>query len=234
MDTYDRIARLYPAYIAMMPASVLAIAVAGTQDWWKLLLGVVAGAGLPYLLTDLVRRYGKRKQAELFRTWGGPPTTDLLRHHPKSAATEGNPVLRGTRRTAITRLSGVELPSPAEELDDPDRADQRYDAAVRVTRKKLADDPHLAREVRHYGLWRNLYGIRPGVMIVGGTVFVIALALILADRSFGTSMSTPLLIVDSVVSLAMLIFGYRVLTPDLVHGVAVEYAEQLMQSASAR
>ncbi|MCW2754797.1 MAG: hypothetical protein JWQ32_2208 [Marmoricola sp.] len=231
MNAYDRIARLYPAYITLLPFSVLLVAAFANEDWWKLTLGVVAGAGVPYFLTDLVRKYGKAAEIELFEMWGGPPTTELLRRSTNNLKTEHNPTLREARRSAVSRHSGVDLPSPDDELADPDAADRQYLAAMRPLRKKFIDDPQVARELRHYGLWRNLYGLRNLMRWAGAAAASVAILLVVLAATLDLGVSTPLLYADIGVGALVFFVGWRVLTPDAVHGPAREYAEQLMQAA---
>ena len=90
MDEYDRIARLAPAYLTLFPLLVLVIALFGREDWWQQIIAVVVAAGIPVLLSDVVRQLGKTNQAELFDNWGGTPTTQFLRHHPSTSNDQEN------------------------------------------------------------------------------------------------------------------------------------------------
>ena len=233
VDTYDRIARLYPAYIALLPVSVLLVAVFGTDEWWKLGLGLLAGAGVPYLLTDMVRRYGKASEIDLFTRWGGPPTTELVRCNPRDSATEDNLTLRERRRAAVVRHSGIDLPTSEDELADPVAADRQYAAAMYPLRKKFINDPQVARELRHYGLWRNLYGLRHLICRTGLASSAVAVLLAILDVKESLSMSTPLLCASAAVGVTAVFVSWRVLTAEAVHGPARNYAEQLMQAACA-
>lgn len=233
LDQYDRVARLYPVYTVLLPISLLLVALFGAEEWWKLALGLIAGASVPYFLTDIVRKYGKRRETSMFVNWDGPPTTDLLRHHPTPATAHTNPALRAARRTAVAALSGKELPTAEGERTDKVDADQRYDVAVNIVRKKLAGDERVQREVRHYGMWRNLYALRDlmlfsGILAAGGDV-----ALLVLDLSQHTWVSSHLLIADLVLAVAAMVASRLVFTEAAVRGIANEYADTLLQAATA-
>ena len=233
LDQYDRVARLYPVYTVLLPISLLLVALFGAEEWWKLALGLVAGASVPYFLTDMVRKYGKRCETAMFANWDGPPTTDLLRHHPTRAMAHTNPGLRAARWTAVAALSGKELPTAEEERTDKVAADQRYDVAVNIVRKKLAGDERVQREVRHYGMWRNLYALRDLMLLCGLLAAAADVALLVIGLSHHTWISSHLLIADLVLAVAAIVASRLVFTEAAVRGVANEYADTLLQAATA-
>lgn len=104
------------------------------------------------------RRVGTRRRPSLtirlFASWGGAPTTALLRF---GGGGEEETVAR--RHELVTRATGVELPTTAEQDADPRRADAAYDAAVTVLRELTRDEkqfPLVVRENTEYGFRRNV------------------------------------------------------------------------------
>jgi hypothetical protein len=80
LDAYDRAARLGPAYLVFSPAVVFVVAVSlGTSDWWSKIGGALVGCGAPLRVAGWGRDGGRRRQPDLFASWGGAPTTALLR-----------------------------------------------------------------------------------------------------------------------------------------------------------
>jgi len=233
LDQYDRVARLYPVYTVLLPISLLLVALFGAEEWWKLGLGLIAGASVPYFLTDIVRKYGKRRETEMFANWDGPPTTDLLRHSPTLAMSHTNPALRAARRAAVAALSGKELPTAEEERTDKTDADQRYDVVVNIVRKKLAGDERVQREVRHYGMWRNQYALRDLMLLSGLLAAAADVALLVLDRTQDAWVSSHLLMADLVLAVAAIVVSRLVFTEAAVRGVANEYADTLLQAATA-
>src|SRR6266568_1796507 len=88
-DAYTRKARFYPALLVLFPIflAVLAWVPEGEKPLGGIVtLGLTCGGG--YLLSELGRDVGRDRERALFESWGGKPTTVVLRH--SGAA---NPVL---------------------------------------------------------------------------------------------------------------------------------------------
>lgn len=230
MDQYDRTARLAPAYLTLFPLLVLVVALFGQEDWWEQIVAMVVAAGIPVLLSDVVRNLGKINQQALFNEWGGVPTTQFLRHHPSNKNdAEVNAVLRAERHKHVQRITGLTLPTEAEEEKDDATLDQ-YDAAIALIRPYANQQPLVARENAHYGFWRNLYGLRRyvvGIALFGLAVSAVLLWLDIADR-FNTS--KPWLIVEAALCLAWLMLTALVITKNSVKRAANNYAREVLQS----
>lgn len=230
MDQYDRTARLAPAYLTLFPLLVLIIALFGQEDWWQQIIAVIVAAGIPILLSDVVRHLGKTNQQELFAKWGGTPTTQFLRHHPSDAnEKELNKVLRAERHKHVLRITGLALPTEVEEQADAASLD-RYDAAVALIRPYANQQPLVARENAHYGFWRNLYGLRAYVVAAGifGLVTSIVLFWLDVEDTFNTS--KPWLVLEAVLSLSWIALSNRVITEASVKRSANHYAREVLQS----
>ena len=105
LDAYDRGARLAPAYLVFSPAVVFMTALSlGSPQWWSKIAGVLVACGAPLLAVQWGRSAGRYKQAALFASWGGSPTTALLRFR-----TGGNP--------AVVRQRHDALDDPIEQLE---------------------------------------------------------------------------------------------------------------------
>src|SRR3989442_4065228 len=80
-DAYTLRARILPTLIVGLPIGLAALAwFPKSASWWGPISGLVVGAGGVALLAQVGRDWGKRKQPRLFESWGGEPTTRLLRH----------------------------------------------------------------------------------------------------------------------------------------------------------
>src|SRR5260370_13209746 len=80
-DPYDRQARLYPALLALLPLFAVVALLYGPKA--SALTGAVTIAvscGGLYLMTNVCRELGGRLEKDLYREWGGKPSTQLLRH----------------------------------------------------------------------------------------------------------------------------------------------------------
>lgn len=226
MDTYDRVARLYPAYIALFPLTLLIFGCYSTHSWWSALTPIIAAVGLPYLLADRVRRYGKHHQPNLYDNWGGPPTTTLLR----LTTTSTNPVLRDRWRSKVEELAALALPTAREETDEPQVADQRYLDAIAAVRPYADTDPVLRRENRQYGFWRNLYGIRNLVVASGIAAAVASVAVLVVAVTTKVAVLTPVVLLACIVGSSWVYLGRVIISEEAVRRQGFEYAERFMQA----
>lgn len=159
-DVYDRQARLYPALLAFMPIIVLTIAL--YRDKLSLVSAVVSGlvgCGALYLLAELARRQGKRRERFLWANWGGVPSTQVLRHIDGTF----DPVSKQRYHSILGRMMGVRFPTPEQEASDTLASDAIYTSACNMLRDATRDTKKyglLFRDNISYGFRRNAYGLR--------------------------------------------------------------------------
>ena len=179
-DQYSLKARIQPALWTMLPLGVLLSTwVPGDSISTGGLLGIIGTGGGMALLAQIGRDQGRRKQATLWKSWGGPPTTRLLRFRESP-----NKVILYRWRAKLEKLMGHALPSEEEEAEDPASADQQYEAAVGFLLEATRDTskfPLVFAENVNYGFRRNLWGLRPHGVVV---------ALIAAIGSWGFVLSS--------------------------------------------
>jgi hypothetical protein len=159
-DPYTFRARLQPALIALLPLGIAGYAWSGGKpSWVSALWGLFGMAGGTFLLTVLTRRLGRSLEPGLWRSWGGAPTTQLLRHRG-----DANPLMRARWHDALAKLTGAPLPSAPDEQANPQAADFTYEAAAKVAIGKTRNVRTfglLFKEDIAYGFCRNLYALRP-------------------------------------------------------------------------
>lgn len=159
-DTYERQARLYPALLALSPIIVTAMALYG--DKLGLISGVVSllvAFGLLHLLSDYARSRGKENEQSMWRKWGGPPSTQVLRHRD---GTFEPGELRGYHGK-LAALMNKPFPSSADEAADPQGADAVYAEACGMLRGATRDTKKfnlLFKDNISYGFRRNALGLR--------------------------------------------------------------------------
>src|SRR6266516_4336553 len=79
-DPYNRRARVFPGFIVTLPISVLVVVLVTTKPaWWSGLVLLLGASGASYFGTQLVRSAGRGREQALWASWGGAPTTQLLR-----------------------------------------------------------------------------------------------------------------------------------------------------------
>lgn len=162
-DSYGRQARLFPGLLTIFPPLLAVLA------WcpWLLLSNVAAtlltlamSCGILYALGSYARTKGKRIEPRLLKSWGGWPTTLLLRHD--------SGLDQHTRQRYHTYLAKavpgkLNFPTTQEEQDSPTVANQVYDSAVRWLKERARGKEFsmVHRENAQYGFRRNLLGLKP-------------------------------------------------------------------------
>jgi len=225
-DNYTRRARLYPLLIVAIPigTTTLAFFPDGFSSW-KTLWSLVTWCGGVALLAQLGRDWGKRKEPQLFRTWGGAPTTRRLRFRDAP-----NPALLAHRHHQLSSMfRDLALPSEMEEADDAARADQVYEACVQLLRDKTRDRkcfPLVFEENCNYGFRRNLWGMKP----IGVTTAVLGIIVTLAVGYLYENIASPGVIAVAAINFLLLIIWLFCVTANWVRVPADAYAERLLDS----
>ncbi len=228
-DPYSLRARLQPALITLSPLAFGIIAWAGPSKPWMSSLYTLSGTiGLTFMLANIVRNRGKKVEENLWREWGGAPTTQLLRH-----AGSANPLMRDRWHKNLAKISGVAFPTSAEERQDPARADAVYEDAVRLAINKTRDTskyPLVNKENVQYGFCRNLYGMRPAGIVAALVGLGVSISAICHFSAAGTATIIPWVCAGlcTVVLLAWLL----AITADSVKIPAFAYSNRLLETTN--
>ncbi|SRR6266567_225761 len=226
-DHYSFRARLQPALITLLPAAIGVFAWTGPGDKGMSALWTLLGtAGTTYFLAITARNAGKQLEPKLWESWGGTPTTQLLRHSGPA-----NPVLLERWHNQLARVVGVSLPTRDEETADPKKADQVYEAAVRLQIGKTRDTkafPLVYKELVHYGSCRNLFALRKLGIVVSVLGTVTSAGAGVWSPNLGKSFLTPW--VCTAVCLSFLAWWVTAVKSAWVKVPAFAYAERLFES----
>src|SRR5260221_4343466 len=135
----------------------------------------ICSFALVYALGYLAGTRGGAIEAELWKQWGGPPSTRFLRYRDLTFTSDLKATIHGT---LAQRLSVVLL-TQEEEAREPGRADRAIFDAFRQVREHLRQHNPKGLWFQHdieYGFSRNLFGCRLLWVIVAlaGTVFAAA------------------------------------------------------------
>ncbi len=223
-DRYVWIARILPGVFVMAPPVIALLFAAPSfeavfskmQQWvpvtsaWLLAVGLIARFG------------GRRIEPSLWRSWGGPPTTRMLRWSDSVHTDQW----KQRMHCQIQRLTGMRLLGPEEEKDHPEEADRLINDVCGLLRTQTRDLPSsslLKKANIEYGLTRNLLGNR-WIFMVTSVVAVIISVIDWYSRRSGTALSGLLISIGFL--LAAQILGFQVL-PQLVRQIADRYAEEL-------
>jgi hypothetical protein len=186
MDSYDLQARHAPVAFAMLPLLLVAIVLIPGLGQAKLAVTSIGGiliAAVPFVAIRLARSSGHARQSVLFQSWGGIPTTAMLRYRD----TRLNPYTKALYRERLSRLgTSFVLSSEQDELRDPTDADMRIGAAMDEIRRRAKERGIKAvhRENINYGAARNIYGLRPFGLIACAIAAAVLSASVALRASF--------------------------------------------------
>jgi hypothetical protein len=129
-------------------------------------------------LAHLARDRGRRLQSSLYAAWGGEPSVTALRHRDNFLPVE----LKARYHAFLSKtVPGLTLPSAWEEEQDPQKADQEYEAAnawlLAQTRDKKQFQLVFEENV-NFGFRRNFWAMKPLALAVSGLSFTASLAAI--------------------------------------------------------
>jgi hypothetical protein len=239
-DPYDRQARLYPALLALFPLAI-AVTIVFAQQASALgnLAVAAAGCGALYWMAGVARDRGKRMESDLFKTWGGKPSIQLLRHRNEAV----DPVTKARLHTFLTARLGVAFPTAEQEAQEPGEADRLYESATRWLLEQTRDTSKhslLFTENISYGFRRNMLGIR----WIGLTAAMLAAIWLILD----TAVALPATWADLGGLLVKMPTGHRLgvmvcaaaaavwilgVSRDRVRAAAFSYAERLVAACES-
>jgi hypothetical protein len=229
-NEYVRNTRLKPALLVSLPLMAVAIAYGlKSSVMVAALSGPLAGVGFTYLLAHVTRDFGVRKQAELFRSWGGKPSIAKLRHRDVSL----NPHTRARYHEKGAELLGRPMPTVAEEDADPAAADLLYEAYSNVLLERTRETKtfHLLfEELISYGFRRNLLSMKAlGLWLCAFCTVIEAALLLRAVRITGQVEISNTIFLG--LDLFLLFCWCLLITPNWVRRAAEAYAERLLAAS---
>ena len=161
LDAYTWRARISPVLLTSLPLDLALWAyMPDIPSEWKVLSGVLVGAGGMALVAQIGRDLGKQLEPKLFDLWGGKPTTRRLRHRDAP----NQVTLRRQHQKLAKLIADLKIPTLEQERDNLVHADQVYDSCVAVLRGRTRDRkkfPLVFEENCNYGFRRNLLGLKP-------------------------------------------------------------------------
>jgi len=161
-DGYGRVARLYPAALALVPF-MLFVGIARPEtllgEFPKNMFAVLIFISVFYLLATIARIAGKKIEPGLLARWGGWPTTLLLRYRD---ATVDRYTKARYHQALIEMCPDIAWPSQDDENSDAEDADLRYTSATNRLKERRRGLEHklVHKENASYGFHRNLLGLR--------------------------------------------------------------------------
>jgi hypothetical protein len=232
-DAYSLRARLFPALLA---SASLLVAIGVLVPWHRLSIvhavGTVAVPVILFAMADIARRIGKRREPQLYKKWGGTPTTAMMRH--------ADTTLDATTKAAYVGFVAGKLnataPTVEQEAASTEATDAFYARCAGWLRENTRDAKKfsiLFNENVTYGFRRNLFALKWPALVIDAVIFIAAAGYALyarPDIESDLALKLFILIAVSVLHAAYVAF---VGTEDSVREAAVTYARQLLLSCVA-
>lgn len=225
LNSYSVKARLLPALIVVLPVSISIICVnpEGVLGW-NILWSLIGTSGGIFLISELGRDMGKRKENKLYESWGGKRSIRMLRH-------ENNPsqIILDRRHKKLCSLINQDLPTTEEERLNPDKADEIYEICVRYLCNNTRDTkkfPLIYKELCSYGFRRNLWGMKPfGLVFSVISLFFVSSVILLSLNNIQ---------VISIISFLLIFFILLIwifwINPKWVEITDIAYVNRLLES----
>ncbi|NLI13806.1 hypothetical protein [Pelotomaculum propionicicum] len=229
IDDYTVKARVAPFFLALLPALFVLYLWAPKAYEIKIGIGTaILSITISLISAQVGRNSGKRKEVELWKSWGGAPTTRLLRH----SNIEFNSLQRTRNHKKLQlMIPDIKIPTFEEEQNNPKLADETYEACVKYLISKTRDAdkyPLIYKENVNYGFLRNLWGLKNfGISI--SILSIILSCLYIGINWFKALYISPESIIVLLLCVVALLSWIFWIKPDKVRIAAEAYAERLLE-----
>jgi hypothetical protein len=221
LDPYELKARIAPGLILAFAILVdVAYAAPVLSSLPIFAASGICSLALIYGLGNFARTRGDAIESDLWRSWGGPPSTRFLRYRDSSF---GDDLKCSIRNVVATTLS-ARLLDPSEEGNNPELADKAIWDAFRLVRQYLRQNDPSGLWQKHnieYGFCRNLLGCRIAWAVL--SLVALAFSVISGTRS-GAGMINPASAIAALSLTCAVYVGWMVM-PDATKRAADAYAE---------
>ncbi|OYV25356.1 MAG: hypothetical protein B7X08_05940 [Acidocella sp. 20-63-7] len=224
LDRYDRNARLYPAFLCLLPIFVV-IALWLPRVWTLLggLVSLVVACGLVYYLAQTVRYLGRQIEKKLGNRVGRLHSATLLTHSNAQI-----PADTKARYHKYLNDHGIAVPDRDLEMRDHSTALQGFRSAVDWLlehTRPAAKTSMLLNENIAYGFRRNLLGLKP--VAIPFTVLALAINTYFIATKDDQTRITAASIVDFLLIIS-LISWILIVKPMFVEDASLAYAQRFL------
>jgi hypothetical protein len=228
---YELKARFFPALLILAPLFLTVVI------WYPELIElessiftIVVLVIILFFFAKLSRELGVKKQKVLLKKWGNFPSTIMLRHRDNTidAATK----LR-YHRYLRTNIEGLELPTPEEELNNPDFYEDQYSSAIKWLLEKTRDKNKydlLFQDNINFGFSRNMFGVKYMGIVFCFLAILININGIYQTYNFNLAEIELKIWLSNLISLIFLLLWVFFVKESWVKNSAVAYARTLLST----
>ncbi len=230
LDKYSLKARLYPAFIVLLPAFVVSLYyITDFEKYFHYATALISVGLFTYLLAQLGRDKGKIKESKLFTHWGGKPTTLILKHSDNSI---DQVTKKRYHKLLETKITDIKIPTAQQEQNDANFANQVYESCTKYLISKTRDTkkfPLIFKENTSYGFRRNLWGMKTWALVIIFILIIIHFYFITKGFSNNISLQDKDIFLFTFFGV-MILFWFFVVTKNWIKLTAYAYAERLLES----
>lgn len=228
-DEFSLSARVRPALLALLPLIVVTyISAPSLYNIVAMLFSIIVACGLVTALAHYARHQGRITEKRLYASWGGKPTTMMLR----KADTTLDPYTKTRYHKYLAeQIDGWAAPSVEDEQKSQDTTDKLYDSAVRWLLEKARDKKQyrlLFKENISYGFRRNSRGIKRFGTVCSLVSLTLIFVSIYPSTEYLNIKKYILEYSSSVFSIIMLVWWLVVVNDAWVKDSAESYALRLL------
>jgi hypothetical protein len=159
-DEYVWKARILVAFLVALPVLLIAPWISRELpfSFSPILTGAIFTGAFYALMASVVREMGVRAERHLVSSWGGYPSTTIMRWRDATRSKEW----KGIQHQIVYDKLKIRLMTANEEAKDPAEADKRIADAFARIKNSIWGKPSLPTHADNidYGFARNLYGCR--------------------------------------------------------------------------
>lgn len=231
IDAYSLKARIFPVFIVLSPILILYFFLY-YKNWEvpQAVLVFLSTLGFTFLFSQLGRDRGKRKEKEIFDSWGGMPTTQYQRYRSGYL----DEITRARYHQKLKQLMNIDLSTKELEENDPDKADEIYIACTKYLINHTRDKkkfPLVFAENVNFGFRRNLWGMKSYAILI----ILICITILLLLKYYWIIENTSNFLLHEVIIPIIIYFIFLyiwifVISREWIKATGFEYAKRLFES----
>jgi hypothetical protein len=228
-DEYVWKARILVAFLVALPVFLILPWISRELpfDYPPILTGTIFAGAFYALMASVVREMGVRAERGLVSSWGGYPSTSIMRWRDQTRSKEW----KGVQHKMVYDKLKIRLMTPDEEAKDPAEADRRIADAFAQIKNSIWGKASLPTHADNidYGFARNLYGCRWTWLVL----CVLSVATVALGAKFlGKRLPVRELVLETLITVGVIAVEWGFMKTH-VHHCAIRYAEHAWETLTS-
>ncbi|TRX66403.1 hypothetical protein [Carboxylicivirga sp. M1479] len=231
MDKYSLHARIYPVVIFLLPIVILGITYSiKYEEYFQILTTLGVSSALVYMMSNIGRDKGKKKENKLWQGWGGMPTIQLLHFRDNTI----DDITKRKYHNKLLKFDPIEKEDVDFENTSLVNLSEIYQSWTKFLISQTRDTKKYAllfKENMSYGFRRNLWGLKTISLIFISIALLINY--VFAGLNVGFlcfNMFSSSFWISEIALLLLMCIWLFVITSSWIKIPAYGYAERLLES----